>query len=482
MPGPNSRQRSSPRRGRNAHELRRWAIGPGCALVLSASQSSCSFPDYTFGFGLGVAGAAGSAASSAGGVAGESGTVSAGSTNGGASTNPSGGASADSGAAGADDSDGCVYPSPVTYPGHCFDSSSGDGETGVDCGGADCAACSGADACLSNRDCASGVCGGGNICAQILSMQSTSYDSSADTRAPKFAVTFKYLASDLPTLDRFKIRYYFNHNGVTEPVIAQDVGARLNANDISGKVSGKVHRFPLGPRDHNQHQTDSYLEIWFSAQSVLSAGTTVTVTADVVAGSPDLPFNQTINYSFTAGGPAPNQAITIYRANDFGSDQRVWGIEPPLTLIPDCSFADGVNLAGGAVKVDQHQLSAAGDQLTFTGTPYDTNQSAPYPDTDPATSKVLNSGFPFTGSERATWRVQPGSYWAYAWLSSNGTNSGTLTIQDEPADKFYGLQKSAGAGWALIGPYAIKVGADGIVELGAVGFVNLAGLELFNRP
>ena len=110
---------------------------------------------------------------------------------------------------------------------------------------------------------------------------------------------------------------------------------------------------------------------------------------------------------------------------------------------------------------------------------YSSGTSDPLPPTDDATTSLLSSAFPLTSADTAAWTVPNGRYWAYAWLTSAaGADVGTLSIQDNPTDKFFGVQKSTGAGWAVLGPYAIQV-SDRTLGLTATGKVNVAGLELY---
>ncbi len=116
--------------------------------------------------------------------------------------------------------------------------------------------------------------------------------------------------------------------------------------DISDKVRTSVHRFPIGPQDQNGRSTDSYLEISFDYSATVTNKTKFEITQDLVAGSPDEPFDQNSHYSFVNAATA-NEAITVYRAG-----KRVWGVEPPMALFPECAFAFGVNLNGPALAAD----------------------------------------------------------------------------------------------------------------------------------
>jgi len=455
-----------------------WVLGLGFALVLAASQSNCGFPDYEFG----QAGASGIAGSRGG--SGSAGTSGAGGAGGSGASVASGGTGAVAGesGAGAAGSAPCLYPTPVTYPSTCFDGKLSGSETGIDCGGGVCAPCSGTQACVNDADCASGTCTLANTCAQTLSLQYTSIVTDAFTRTPKFRLLITYLGTDSPELKDLRIRYYFNHNDVTEPVIALDTQATFDPGDaqmdISSQVSWAIHRFPLGPADTAtpSHTTDSYLEISFSSSVMVEAGTKIDMTQDIVAGSADIEFQQGSHYSFmNTAALSANNAITVYVA-----DVKRWGVEPPLSLLPDCAYVAGVNLGGPAIEAGDEDLSASSEaNVVFTGSVFSNPTSKPLPTTDVGTTELLTTAFTL-GTSTATWPVPNGKFWAYAWVTSaESVASGTLAISGAPTDKFYGLQK-AGSAWALIGPYSIDV-TSGSLALTGTGSVNLAGLELYQR-
>jgi hypothetical protein len=215
----------------------------------------------------------------------------------------------------------------------------------------------------------------------------------------------------------------------------------------------------------------------------VAAGTIVDLTTDIVAANPDVQFQQSTHYSFgTSGGLAPADTITVFR-----DQQRVWGMEPPLTVLPECAFAAGVNLGGPGVTLGTSStaptLAAAANatDLAFSGTLYSSSSSTPLPWADANTAKMLSSAFTFTGTDTATWSVPGGQYWLYAWLTSAASaDTGVLTAEGMPLDKFYGVQKSSSAGWARLGPYPISIGENAL-HLSAAGKVNVAGLELYRR-
>jgi hypothetical protein len=441
-------------------------LGLGFALSFVVSQSNCGFPDYAFGgaasAGGGGVGNVGGGGIGSAGAGGTSGGVPGGAPSGGAFDGGSGGlgAAGDSGAAGTAGSN-CISPAPVGYPDHCFDAAKTADETDVDCGGADCIPC---------------------VASPVMSLQYTSIVTDAFPSAPKFRLLLTYLASTTVSLSRIKIRYYFNHNDVAEPVVSLDTQAMLDPGNspmnIAPNTTWTIHRFPPGPPDNANRTTDSYLEIAFSSQTFLVNGTKLDLTQDIVSGIGDSKFEQASHYSYRqVSGLSPNPAITVYR-----SDERILGVEPPMNVLPDCAFALGVNLNGPELTVGGQVLDGSGGQgaqVTYAGTPYSSATSKPLPATDSATAKMLSSAFLLTSSVGATWAVPDGSYWAYAWLTSAASaDSGTLSIQGTPADKFYGTQQSTASAWALLGPYRIDV-TDNTLWLTATGRVNVAGLKLY---
>ncbi|MEO7033804.1 MAG: hypothetical protein ABI548_07970 [Polyangiaceae bacterium] len=485
MPGPIVPRRPSRAQGLNASGLGRWLLGAGCALTFIASLNDCGFPSYDFTptpsggadgstGGTAVAGGNGGTGASAGssGSAGAAGSAPVGEA----------GEAGEAGAAGASGSAPCVYPTPVTYPDHCFNNLTGDSETGLDCGGPDCLPCEASQPCIHDSDCASGTCTpGSTTCSQVLALQYLSIVTEAFTDGPKFRLLINYMDAKATALSDLSIRYYFNHNGVAEPVIALDTQATLDqVMDI--KINAVVHRLLPGPPAKKGGQiTDSYLEITFSSAVQIAAGGTLDLTADIIAGSSVAKFQQSSHYSFlNVSAPTPTDAITVFRKG-----QRVWGTEPPLATFPECAYARGVNLGGPSVTLGANgegpTLAAADAKVTFTGTPYSSTTPQPFPAADANTTKMLSSAFTFTNSDTAAWTVPSGRYWLYAWLTSAASaDSGLLSVQDTPLDAFSGLQRASGAGWAQLGPYSIEV-TDGVLRASATGKVNVAGLALYKQ-
>ncbi|MEI9949865.1 MAG: hypothetical protein WDO74_13010 [Pseudomonadota bacterium] len=476
--------------GRTSSERRGSVAVCALAFSLFASVSNCGFPEYGLpGAGSGGAGGTATAGGGVGGSAGGSagGSVAGGDTDdagasgasGGAAGVASGGAAGEAGFAGAPDGEPCPFPAPVTYPGHCFNRSVGDGETGTDCGGSDCAPCSSNQACTQNSDCLSQQCTSSK-CVPLISLSYTPIEVSPQTRTPKFRLNFSYLdAASMPLRD-LTIRYYYNHNSVTEPVIGLDsqatidIGAMNMQVDISNKVLTSVHRFPLGPMQ-NGLSSDSYLEIAFNDSTTVTTNTKFVINQNIVAGSSDQPFDQNSHYSFMKAAAA-NEAITVYRAG-----QRLWGVEPPMALFPECAFALGVNMNGPALTVGGQSLIAESEApFTFSGGATYANPTAKaLPATDATTSSLLSTARTLNTGDSAVWSVPNGKYWAYTWLTSTvGSDSGTLLFGTGAADKFFGTMNTAGARWALLGPYPVEVVGRSLT-LTVDGSVHVAGIELY---
>ncbi len=478
MLGPNR----AGRRGRRifSRELVRLATGLWLGLVFTVGVSDCGFPEYGFVSG-GSGGNAGVGGGAAGAGAGAGGTA----TNGGAAGNAGSsgttqpGAAGEAGAAGA----ACVYPAPVVYPAHCFNSVVDSGETGLNCGGTECVPCSGTETCAKNSDCVSNVCTSSQTCSPILSMSYMSIVADASTRTPKFSLSIKYLDTVVTSLRGLRIRYYFAHNGVAEPILAHtqatfDPGGSQR-NLSSSELSYQILRYPPGPAATPQNiVTDSYLELTFPTDVSLTANAILNLTQDLVSGSsdPSAQFQQLTHYSFmNAGSPVANDAIAIYL-----DDKLVWGVPPPLNVLPDCGFAAGVNLNGPALTIggEQPLASSNGGGVSYTGATYQ-NTSALTPPTDSFTTTLLQTGF-VLGSSTATWTVPNGKYWAYAWLTSDpNADSGQLSLLGNQADAFVSTQENSAGAWARIGPYALDV-LGGNLTLTGSGVVNIAGIELYN--
>lgn len=459
----------------------------GASLLCVLSVSNCGFPDYGF---PGSAGASGEGASgglpaagfgNASSGAGAGGSGGAGAFGGWGAAGEAGAPEAGSaGVAGAPPTD-CEFPAPLVIPAHCFDHVSGEGETGKDCGG-ECPACTRSDPCVSNSDCASGVCQPDQHCSQVLSLTYSAVDATATTRAPTFNVLIDYKASESLELSDLRIRYYFNHNDVAEPVLGLNSLATWDPgnsqHNINGSVRTQVYRRPPAAKDAAKGlRTDSYLEISFSSPIILMAGTRISVTQDFVAGSGQTLFLQASHYSFQNAMQVENDAITVY-----AGDRRVWGVEPPLTELPACAFAGAVNIGGPALTIADEAISAESDvSLSYVGTTSGADSSATLrPVTDASSSKLLKTWRTLNANDTATWNVADGSYWAYVWLTSvPNVGTGTLLIQAEPMDTFVPLL-SGGRAWALVGPYPVDVSSQ-TLELSVAGSINVAGIKLYRQ-
>jgi hypothetical protein len=460
----------------------------GLCLACALGAANCGFPEYDFVSPGAGGSSAGSDAGVAGGLSGGAGagaSSGSGGQGGSAGSSPSGGGAGEAGAAGVAGAAGaaCVFPPPVTFPAHCFDgkvssgSTSSSAETGVDCGGADCVPCSGAQPCKSDSDCTSNVCTSGKTCSQILSLTYMSIVADASTPTPKFSLTITYLDKVSTPLQTLRIRYYYSHGQVAEPILAHtqatfDPGGSQR-NLASSELSYQVYRLPPGPADSNGIVTDSYLELTFPSGVSLTQNSVLNLTQDlVVDGSdPSAEFQQATDYSFiNTGSFIPNNAITVY-----SGDQLLWGVPPPMNVLPDCAFAAGVNLNGPTVTVDGQSIQSSGDgTVDYSGATYE-NSTTLVPAIDTSTATLLHAGFTL-GSATANWSVPNGKYWAYAWLTSDlSADHGQLSIQDNQEDDFF---DSAGA-WARVGPYQIDV-LNGNLKLTGSGAVNIAGVELYN--
>jgi len=460
----------------------------GCvatAALLLASVNNCTFPEYGFQpatAGSNSAGAGGTAATAGGG--GVSGGGAFGGSFGGddagaaGTTAGAGGEAGEAGAGGGGGGTPCLFPAPVSYPAHCFDRSPGEGESGTDCG-LECAPCSSNQACTQPADCLSKQCTATNTCLPLISLSYTPIDTSARTQKPKFKLNLTYLDTTPMSLRDLTIRYYYNHNDVTEPVIGVDSQATIDPGnsqmDISNKVLTSVHRFPLGP-EQNGLRSDSYLEIAFNDSTTVITGTKFVINQDIAAGSADQLFDQNSHYSFfKTTTPVANPAIVVYRAKE-----RLWGVDPPMALFPECAFALGVNMNGPELTVGGELLAAESEaELTFAGGAAYSSTAKVLPSTNATTTSLLNTGRTLNTGDTALWSVPNGRYWAYAWLTSTvSTDNGRLKIGTSLADRFFGTMNSGGARWALIGPYSLDVTGNSLT-LAVDGSVHVAGVKLY---
>ena len=493
MPGRKDARRLGDLPGSTWTRHRGSAFAGALASTLVVAPSSCGFPDYSFhapsagaaGHGA-IAGGGGSSGSLGGAsVGGGADDAGAAGTTGGAGDAGSGiggeagvaGGSGGSGGSGGLGGAACVYPTPVVFPAHCFNHTVGNGESGTDCGGADCAPCSGNQACTQASDCLSQQCASNKTCVPLISLSYLPIDTNAQTPAPKFMLSLTYLDSAKMNLQDLTIRYYYTHADVTEPIIGLESQATIDPGnsqtDISQAVRTSVHRFPLGPAQ-NQVSSDSYFEIAFDKSMVMTTGTKIVITQYFIAGSADPPFDQNGHYSFVNSNTAiANEAITVHRAG-----QRLWGVPPPLAVFPSCAFAFGVNMNGPALVVGGAPLLAEGDaQLTFKGGAAYANTSKPLPITDTSTTSLLGTGRTLNTADSAVWPMPNGKYWAYAWLTSTVSDTGTLKFGQRVADPFIG-KTLGGARWGLIGPYSVDV-VDGSLTLAVAGSAHVAGVMLY---
>jgi len=451
--------------------------------------NNCGFPTYGFnasggaGAGTSNVGGGGVAGSGAGGdtpgVQGGGGTVAQGGGDAGEGGAAGSGGAGYGGAAGVGGA-ACEYPKPVIYPLHCFDHTRGDGETGTDCGGDECSACSGTETCASNADCLSGKCTTNNkTCMQVLSAEYSNIVTDPFVKDGKFHLVLTYHDPVPTTLDLIRIRYYFNHNGVADPVLGLNSQATLLAgsgqlNLTSDQIHAQVYRTVLGPAaPNNNRTTDSYIEISFASSTGLSINNQLDIIQDF-STSGDVSFDQRSHYSFSSG--SSNDTVTVYRAG-----KRLWGIEPPWLEFPDCAYAGGVSLNGKALTIGGDDLTAASDaSLTFTNSSAYANTAAKaLPTTDSATTELLTTGQTLTEGSTATWAVPNGKYYACAWLTSAASSNGLMTIQGAPVDRFVGSQRGQAAVWSLLGPYQVTVSHEALGLGVASGVVNVAGLKLY---
>jgi hypothetical protein len=491
IPGRKRARRREATAGGSKGPTRPWAVASLAALALLASVNDCGFPKYDFHAdgASGAAGAANGGAPGGGPSAGspaDAGTPDARGGGGGTELQAggdAGGSAGEAGAAGAAGA-GCDYPQPLIYPAHCFDHVLGDGETGIDCGGDACSACAGTQTCATNGDCLSGTCSSNKACAATVTAEyNNAMVPQSFTRSPKFDLTVTYLAPANTTLDLIRVRYYFNHNGVSEPVLGLNSQATLIFSPDSRmsvpteKIHSQIYRTALGPAaPNNGRQTDSYIEVSFSVGSTLLTGTKLEIIQDFSAGGTDVLFDQNSHYSFN-NGTNPNDTVTVY-----WNGKRVWGIEPPWVEFPACAYAGGVNVNGDALTLAGEALGASSEAgVTFTdGGAYANAAAKAFPSTDADTTKLLSTARNLTGPATLTWAVPNGKYNAFAWLTSAASSdTGVLTLQGSAADKFVGMQPASGAAWSLLGPYPVTVDTEALTLAVASGTVHVAGLKLY---
>jgi len=465
-------------------------LGGAAAFVLVLGVNNCAFPDYGFSgpaAGSGGAGGVGGTTIAGSGSGGTAGGGNSGGTdiddagaagmNGGSAGD---GAAGEVGSAGAAGSGGepCVFPVPVNYPAHCFNKNMDEDESGFNCGGSTCAPCSSNQTCTKAADCLSQQCSSNKTCVPLLNLNYLPIETNGTTATPKFKLEITYPDGSTPmTLSDFRIRYYYNHKNVTEPVIGLDAQTTINNQDISTVMMTAVHRFPPGPKDGKGLVTDSYLEISYNDSRTIVGGTKFVITQDLVAGNNDELFDQNSHYSFSNAATANNTSLTVYRGSE-----RLWGVEPPMAFFPVCAFSQGANINGPALTISGESLQAESEaNFTFNGAPTYSSTNALAPAVDKPTTTLLGTGRTLNAGESIVWPVPNGKYWAYAWLTSIASDSGTLSFNTQTADKFVGKTTTSPpitARWALIGPYAVSV-TEKSLQLTVDNTVHLGGVKLY---
>jgi hypothetical protein len=432
------------------------------------AMSGCTFPDFHVASSSAGTGNTGATSNAGSGGAGDK----AGSDSG---AQPSGGTSSVAGRNTGGSAGTGGEPLPVdigpcgqrAHPTHCWNHTLDEdqGELDVDCGGR-CAPCAGDEACKVDEDCATGTCTEGQ-CARTFSLQYVRELAEEQTASLRLKLMLTYAGKAPLQLSDVEVRYYFARNSVTEPVLpGGSVFEFPGSLDVSGSAIWSIQRLLRS----DGLSSDAYLSLAFKKGKIVTEGQAFDITGTTITGDGTSLFNQKTHYSFdNASGMHESKKITVYVKG-----QRVWGSEPPIDAPPSC-FHLGVNLDGTALTIDaQSWLVSPASVLDR----YIDNTVALYPaTTDKAREEMVRAGF-FFHDDSFAYPVENGSYLllAYAW-SANGSETGTLSVQDEERDTFHATSFAGGSPWVALGPYRVTV-TDGALKLAADGDLRIGGVEL----
>jgi hypothetical protein len=454
----------------------------------------CTFPQYEIdpplaggGAGTGAA-AAGAAGGPVGTVAGQGGSeASAGAPP--AVTAGVGAAAGEGGAAPGCDGEqwpvercdtGCL----TRHPDHCYDEELSGDELAPDCGGS-CQGCS-LEQCVAPSDCLSGVCGAGpdgaTTCESPLVLIHEAHEKSNSVGSTAWSLTLQNVAADggrAFTLSDLKIRYYFDRNGVTEPILIRATQSNLHlASGESRELKGTSWSV-VRTEDLDELAYNAYVEVTFGDSGKLFPGDEIALYQQMLTGEPGLSnFDQRANYSFSDQAAGPWQRVTVR----YG-EQLAWGLEPrPAT--PRACFARGVNLNGPAVNVDGNAwLASSQAGVTSDGTGISQGGSV-FPAVSGDVAAMLSSAFRLQAGDSVSVTAVNGEYLLYLYAVSPTTAAAASQLTIDGASfansgRFRSQTTGAGLAWARLGPYRIDVLTGKITLAVSSGSIDFAGFELW---
>jgi hypothetical protein len=369
----------------------------------------------------------------------------------------------------------------IRYPDHCYDFEQSGDEPAPDCGGS-CQPCVLAP-CAQPADCLSGVCASGPegaTCESPLILLHEAHEKANNVGSTAWSMT---LQSSLDggqsfVLRELKIRYYFDRNGVVEPILVSAAQSHLRL------VSGENHDLPgtswtvVRVEDVPGASHNAYVEVSFDDGGQLFPGDQIVLYQQMLSGDPGVSsFDQRANYSFSETNGPSERISVLYR------ERLVWGLEPRAAN-PRACFAKGINLNGPALTVAGNAwLSASQAGVTSNGTGI--SQGGPvHPPVSGATASVLATAYRLDAGDNLKVPVDDGRYLLYLYAVSPGIDaiSSALTVDGTSpvnSSKFRSQATAGGLVWARLGPYRTDVVTGQITVAVVTGSVDLAGFELW---
>jgi len=280
-------------------------------------------------------------------------------------------------------------------------------------------------------------------------------------------------------LNKLKVRYYIDRNGITEPLVVRATQANLILSN--GESRGLQKNQWLVERVEHLDTTvyDAFVEVSFSEGGSLFPGDRIELYQQLVTGdSGRSNFDQRANYSFI--GPPSQRGLHM---TVFSGEQLLWGLEP-LPANPRSCFVRGVNLNGPALTVDGHAWeSAQSASLTTSGAGVSASDVT-YPVTSGGTLSMLNTSTRLQQDDELSLPVDNGTYLVYVHAISQGSEAeaSLLTVQGEaPASSgaFRAQMGDPGQVWAKLGPYRVDITEGTLTFAVTKGAINFAGLELW---
>jgi hypothetical protein len=488
-------------RARHQSSKRRASLGLGLAGALLVT-AQCTFPQYEID--PPVVGKAGNAvvagAAGDGAMAGRGGASASPSAGAGAGGVAEGGRASEAGAAGAPAAAGegggasgcpaeqwpvgrCEGDCLTRYPDHCYDQEQGGDELAPDCGGS-CQPCV-LEACVEPDDCLSGICAtgsNGGVCQSPLVLLHEAYELNNSVSSTAWSMTLRNVdegGGRTYLLRNLRLRYYFDRNGVTEPILLSATQANLYlAGGQSLELKGTSWSI-VRVEDARDAAYNAYVEVSFDDSGRLFPGDEIELYEQMLTGDPSTSnFEQRANYSFTDQPAGPWQHVTvIYR------EELAWGLEPRPSN-PRACFAKGVNLNGPALSVDGNAwLSASQAGVMGNGTGISQGGKLS-PAVSGETAAMLATGYRLQAGDAFSVSAENGQYLLYLYAVSPTTHVMTsqLTVDGKSfvnSSKFRSQESTAGLSWARLGPYRLSVTTGKITVAVTSGSIDFAGFELW---